>query len=248
MNTYFRTLNILTFCLALPSVLHAEAHKWKSKDGRTVQGEFISRDDAGFKVKRTNGAVVTIPFDALHPSSLEYLNENHPQVDAPEEVGNAFGPLSFGDSRDQVEEKLVNSKLVTTKTQKNLFGRVGLNGIFETAVPLSNLPCFLYFDWDENNNLNEITIRTTDIDGAEYDGKLQATWSETVDTLKKLYGKPLSNSPMPKKEDLQHGLMLASHLWRNDRGSILVGPGQHMGKYNVSIRFVDKVIKPVATP
>ena len=199
MSTYLRTLNILTFCLVLPSTLHAEAYTWVAKDGRTILADFVSRDDDSVKVKKADGTFVSIPFDMLAASSIEHLNQKHPLIGEKEVIGNAFGPLNFGDNRDIVEEKLLASKLVTTKTDKNLFGRVGLNGIFETAVPLSNLPCFLYFDWDENNNLNEITIRTTDIDGAEYDGKLQATWSETIDTLKKLYGKPLSNSPMPKK-------------------------------------------------
>ena len=42
--------------------------------------------------------------------------------------------------------------------------------------------------------------------------------------------------------------MLASHLWRNNNGSILMGPGLEQGKYNVSIRFVEKMMKPVSTP
>ena len=250
MNNYSHTLTALAFCLTLPTSLNAEPYSWKSKDGeRSFLAEFVSRDESSVTVKKTDGKVFTVPIADLHISAQDHLTKMHPHgEDKPEVVGDAFGPLSFGDTREEVEKKLLNSALVTTKTDKTLFGRTGLNGIFETAVPLGNLPCFLYFDWNDSGNLSEITIRTEGMGSADYNGKLQKTWSDTVETLKKLYGKPLSGNPLPKQDKLENGLMLASHLWRNNNGSILMGPGQEAGKYNVSIRFVEKMMQPVTTP
>ena len=252
MNTYFRTLTPLALSLVFPSVLNAEAFTWKEKGSeRSVLGEFVSRDEANITVKRSNGKEVTIPIASLDSTCQAHLDKNHPflpEGEKPEVVGNAFGPLNFGDSRKEVEEKLVNSSLVTTKVEETFFGRTGLNGIFETAVPLGTLPCFLWFEWNDAGNLSEITIRTEGMEASAYDGKLRSTWDATIETLKKLYGKPLSGNPLPKQEELENGLMLASHLWRNNNGSILMGPGQEQGKYNVSIRFVEKTINPVVTP
>ncbi|MGJ8723467.1 MAG: hypothetical protein ACSHYB_02830 [Roseibacillus sp.] len=251
MKIYLSTLSALTLCLSL-SPLRAEPYEWKAKDGeRSILAEFVSRDETSVVIRKTNGSAVTVKIDELHTASKNHLNQNHPLGGAkrePEPAGDAFGPLNFGDSREEVEEKLVNSTLVTTKVDETLFGRTGLNGIFETAIPLGGLPCFLYFDWNESGNLHEITIRTKGVDSSQYNGKLRSTWSETVATLEKLYGKPLSGNSYPKQDDLENGLMLASHLWRNTKGSILLGPGQEHTGYNVSIRFVDKLIQPVATP
>ena len=191
MNNYSRTLTSLALYLLLPSSLNAEAYSWKSKDGeRSFFAEFVSRDELNVTVKKSDGKTFTLPIEDLHTSTQDYLTQTHPYgAEKPEVIGDAFGPLSFGDTREEVEEKLLHSSLVTTKTEKTLFGRTGLNGIFETAVPLGSLPCFLYFDWSDSGTLSEITIRTEGMGSADYEGKLRATWNETVETLKKLYGK-----------------------------------------------------------
>ena len=246
-------LALLTLSLALVIPLAGEARPWKNSDGqKSILAEFLSRDESTVTLRKADGRVLTFSIEKLHQDEQDFLNKNHPHLAPKEEeepVGDAFGPLRFGDSRDEVEDKLSKSAIVKTTVDKGLFGRTGLNGIFETTEGIGGLHCFLYFDWSDAGNLREVTLRTNGLDGPAYTNKLRATWSELIELLNKLYGKPLSMAPYPKQEELQDGLMLASHLWRTGDGySVLLGPGQEQKKYNVSVRFTTKRIQPNVVP
>lgn len=226
---------------------------WKSSDGsKSLQAQFLSRDESTVTLRRADGRVLSFAIAKLHEDEQSYLNQTHPfreEEGAKEPVGDAFGPLQFGDSRNEVEEKLLASSVVKTDVDKTLFGRTGLNGVFETSQTIGGLPCFLYFDWNKSGNLQEVTLRTKGLAAPSYATKLQATWNELIDLLNKLYGKPISIAPYPKQNELQDGLMLASHLWRTSDGySVLLGTGQEQGSFNVAVRFTTKRIQPVVTP
>lgn len=226
---------------------------WQNSTGtKSLHAEFFSRDDSTVTLRKTDGRILTISLDKLHTDELSFLNKKHPHSppkEADEPVGDAFGPLRFGDSRNEVEEKLLNSSIVQTKTDKTLFGRTGLNGIFKTTQTIGGQYCFLYFDWNESGNLREVTLRTAGLTGMAYEAKLRATWSEAINLFTKLYGKAISSSSYPKQDELEDGLMLASHLWRTSDGySVLLGPGQEQSSYNVSVRFTTKRIEPIAIP
>lgn len=250
------SFKILTTCLLIFGTTAsslAEVRSWKSSDGtKTLKADFLARDESTVTLRRTDGRVLSFSIDKLHQDEQTYLNKNHPYVaddEQEEPVGDAFGPLRFGDSRTEVEEKLLASKVVKTDVNETLFGRTGLNGIFETSQTIGGLPCFLYFDWNKSGNLQEVTLQTKPLAITSYTTKLHATWNELITLLNKLYGKPVSVSPYPEQKELQDGLMLASHLWRTSDGySILLGTGQERSNYNVSVRFTTKRIQPVVIP
>lgn len=234
---------------------NGDTRTWKNAEGnKSFEAEFISRNNKIITVRRKGGQIQTFPIQMLHESDQIFLEVNHPlKPESPEkqeeETGDAFGPLRFGDNRSEVEKKLLASPIVKTKVEETLFGRTGLNGVFETTETIGGLPCFLYFDWNSSGKLREVTLRTKEIGESSYNGKLHSTWEELVSLLNKLYGKPLAAGIYPSKTDLQEGLMMGSHLWRtNDGHSILLGTGQERAGYNVSARFTTERINPIATP
>ena len=125
-------IQIVSAALLLVSVASGEVRTWKSANGHKTEAEFLSRDEAAIKLKKANGTIVNVPIDKLHPDEQKYISETHPLLsDAPNEVnlapGNAYGPLSFGDSFEEVKAKLFAWPLVKTKMKNNLIGRTGLN-------------------------------------------------------------------------------------------------------------------------
>ena len=245
------TLPLLATCISL--IAQADGRSWKNTDGtKSIQADFLSRDANSVTLRRSDGRVLTISIDKLHPGEKTFLDTNHPfqpsEVDE-EPEGDAFGPLRFGDTRAEVEEKLSKSSIVKTDIDSGLFGRTGLNGVFETTETIGGLHCFLYFEWTHSGTLQEVTLRTKALDASSYRHKLEATWSDLIMLLNKLYGNPVSKAPFPERKELQDGLMLASHLWRTSDGfSVLLGPGQEQSNYNVSVRFTTKRIQPVPLP
>lgn len=249
-STFLVALTLLLSSLSLA----AEQRAWKSSDGtQTLQATFLSRDETSVTLRRSDNRVLTFAISKLHRDDQSYLEKNHPYK-APdgkeaEPEGDAFGPLRFGDTRKEVEAKLLESSIVKTAVNDDLFGRTGLNGVFETTQTIGGLPCFLYFDWSGSGGLQEVTLRTKALSGESYDGKLRATWTELISLLGKLYGKTLSDAPYPERKELQDGLMLSSHLWRTSDGySVLLGAGQELSEYCVSVRFTTKHINPIVIP
>ncbi|MBK1833797.1 hypothetical protein [Roseibacillus ishigakijimensis] len=233
------------------SFLCGQTREWKNTDGsKSIVATFVSRDTETITLKRSTGETLTFPVTRLHESELTYLDDNHPlETGGGTEQGNAFGPLSFGDSRAEVEEKLLQSSFVKTKVDRGLFGRTGLNGIFETAQSIGDLPCFLYFDWDTAGGLREVTLRTKDEAVGSYRSKLHPTWTELIELLAKLYGNPLSKSPFPEANKLEMGSIIGTHLWRTGEGhSVFLGPARSMDGYNVSVRITTERIEPVPVP
>jgi len=228
----------------------AEERAWRSSDGeRSIAGTLLSSDSTNITLRRSDGRVITFPIAKLHLDDQAYLKANHTpgtETEEAELVGNAYGPLAFGDNRTQVEKKLSESSFVKTDVDKTLFGRVGLNGIFYTTETIGGLHCFLYFDWNEGGGLKEVTLRTKPLAKSKYNTKLRSTWSDLLNLVNLLHGKPLSHSEYPNQSELQDGLILNSHLWRTNEGnSVLLGTAQDNDDYSVCLRFTSERIQPV---
>lgn len=231
----------------------AESRAWKNASGeQSINARFISRDSSYITLLRDDQQVLTFAISKLHQDDQLFLNNEHPfQPDdtVVEPVGDAFGPLAFGDNRKTVEEKLLASPLVTTKANEGLFGRTGLNGIFETTEKIGDLSCYLYFNWTTNGGLSEVTLRTKSLPSSAYTTDLHQTWQDLASLLGKLYGKAVSQTTYPKRNELQDGSILSSHLWRTDDGhSVLLGTGQEIETYNVNVRFTTQRVQPVRVP
>ncbi len=244
----------LLLYLAVASA-HAEIRPWKSTDGRILNADFVSRDATKVTVRSAAGKQVIIPLAKLHPDEIAWLNQNHslakpPSSDAPAPDPKAvFDTLLFGDDRETVTKKLKASKIVEMVGDETFFGRSGLNGAFATRQPVGKEKASLYFDFDGQGKLVEITLQTDLLPDSEYDSELKPTWEAFVELLSALYGKPVQKGPMPSKNSLQDGMFFPSHLWTlPSDNSALLGTARSGNKYQLVVRFTRKSITPVALP
>lgn len=241
-----RTSLLLLLAVASAS---AESRAWKSADGRVLQAEFVSRDAASVTVLTDAGKQLTIKTSQLHPDEIAWLNQNH-SLDGPAPDPNAvFDTLLFGDNRETVTKKLKASKVVEMTTDEAFLGRSGLNGVFFTRQPIGKEKASLYFVFSSDAKLEELTLQTELLPGAEYDTELKPTWEAFVELLSALYGKPVQKGPMPAKSTLKDGMFFPSHLWSLPGGnSALLGTACTGNQYQLVVRFSRKAIKPVEIP
>lgn len=164
-------------------------------------------------------------------------------------LGGVYGNLEFGDDRDTVTEKLQKSSLVDQTIDTTLIARTGLNGVFKCKAKLAGLTYQLYFDWDENGGLKEITLRSENIEKAKYSSTLYKAWAAAAKLFTQVYGEPAQNAGFPDKLDAaKHGIMM-SHIWhKGDKQSILMGSAVKEEQCFLAIRFLNQHIEPVRIP
>ena len=235
------------------SVSSLSARTWKSASGdKSFDASYVS-NDGKLVTLRKGGRILTFSIAKLHADDQAWLKANHPPTEKEKGVkkaaaavprGAAFDTLKFGDSRKEVVEKLSNSSNVVSSVPPAMISRVGLNGIFKTKQTIGGLHCYLYFDWDNNAKLKEVTLRTKGKSLDAYGGTLRNNWSELIKLLTILHGDALQGAPYPNSADLQDGLILGSHLWRTeDEHSVLLGTGQDSNLYSVVVRITNERIK-----
>ena len=138
---------IIALIIATTLSAHAEYREWKSANGsRSLAGEFVSRDDKSVTIRRKNDRrKFTLKFSQIHPSEVKWLDTHHPlpgkEFYNPTEM---FDVLSFGNSMGEVIEKLENFKKVKANIPKTMFGRGGINGVFEPIHPVGELNSLYY--------------------------------------------------------------------------------------------------------
>lgn len=245
-------MRILAFLFLIScSALSAEERTWRNATGTSsFDADYISNDGKLVTLRR-KGRILTFAIEKLHPSDQEWLKTNHPatKVTKPGDIkvpeGAAFDTLEFGDSRDTVLKKLNESPNIDGSVAEVMLARVGLNGVYRTKQTIGGLHCHLYFDWTSNNRLSEVTLRTKPLPRENYGGKIKSNWSELIELLTILHGKPVQNAPYPDSDELQDGLILSSHLWYSDKGhSILLGTGQEGANFSAVVRITSQHIAP----
>ena len=246
----------LVSCLLITSALglHAAPREWKSADGqRSTAGELVSRDATSITILRTTDSKqLTIQLNQLDPNDRAWVNTNHPlagtKAPAPDESA-IFDTLAFGDSRETALAKLKASKFVALTTDETFIGRSGLNGIFRTRQKIGALSAMLYFDWTEDGKLKELTLQTDPLPADAYKSELEPSWKAFAELLETLHGKPVQKGTFPEMATLADGSFSPSHLWKLESGgSTLLGTARDGAKYQVVVRFTEKMIQPVEIP
>lgn len=242
---------IACFLLTL-SVLQAETHVWRSADGgKSIHGQFVKRDESSVTILRSNMRQVTIPLEKIHRDDRAWLNSRHPLAvkEPPPATQYVFDKLEFGDSRAQVTEKLKASKLVKATMPETLFARTGLNGIFHTQHKVGGLEASLYFDWNENGGLKEVTLQTTPLSGNDLEARLTPSWKEFIELLSTLHGQPINAHEKLDIASIPDASMTATHLWKLEhRGTAMLGTARNGNAYQIAVRFTTEDIKPVIIP
>ena len=160
-----------------------------------------------------------------------------------------YGPLEFGDNRDTVIRKLNSSNLVTKKVADTFLGRTGLNGIYECTNKLAGMTYFLYFGWDDRGGLTEITLRSEEISGSQYNTKMKDAWNKANDLFTNVYEHPVQAGDYPEKSKFKSYPILMTHMWhKGSKQTIMIGPGLQDNKTFLNIRFVNQKIEPIRIP
>ena len=253
---------IATLILSFAS-LSASPREWKNAAGtQSFKATYLSNDGKQVTLRRGQ-SILTFDITKLHPDDQAWLKQNHPvgktaakqnteshpkktaETAPPTPKGAAFDALQFGDSNSEVIEKLRNSQMLECTVPEVMLARLGLNGNFRTKQAIGGLHSHLYFDWDDDLKLKEITLRTKPKDPTHYQSQLQRSWKEFIQLLTILHGDALQSAPYPKAENLQDGLILGSHLWRSENDhSVLLGTGQEGKNYSVIVRITSELIEP----
>jgi hypothetical protein len=262
MRIFSLSLFLIAFCLC--HTVSAETRKWQSKDGsKFIIAEYLKHDALTVTVKRADGKIVTLGRKDLHEQDANYLTtlpegqekKDTPKGDLAEKGGAAvmeetavFDTLKLGDTRAEVQAKIKASKLLELTVDEMYLGRLGLNGSYRTKQTIGGLKCSLYFDWDSNGLLSEVTLQTTPQSSSSYNDSLKDTWSELAKLMTTLHGAPLQKADFPAANQLENDMSLNSHLWRlHGRGSALLGTSKSTDGYMVSVRFTTETIEPVVT-
>lgn len=245
---------IACFLISAP-LLHAAPRAWKNADGqRSVQGEFIKRDTSSVTIRRADQKEVTIPISQLHQDDLDWLDAHHPtaapitaiKTDEPMETNPVFDELCFGDKRAEVLEKLKSSQIVELSVAETFLGRTGLNDVFRTRKKIGGLNASLFFDWAEDEGLQEITLQTPEVAAGEFDSQLKPCWEEFIKLLTNLHGKPVTSSSGLNLASVPDGGLLPTHLWKlQGTGTALLGASRDGSHYHVVVRFTRKDVQPV---
>jgi hypothetical protein len=243
---------IALFLLAGSLSASAEPRTWKSADGsKTFQGEFINREGVKITVQPVGGKEVTFDIGKLHPDDQKWVNLYHPMDGSKkselQESNGVFDELEFGDTRQQVYEKLKVSKLVEPVGKETIFGNTAMDGGFRTKQAIGELHASLFFTWGDDGNLVEISLQTDPLGGISYDDSLKMCWENLIEILSTFHGEPVQSAPYPPRNQIQESQILCSHVWRLEKGgTAMLGTSQATGgKYMVVVRFSKKTVEEV---
>ncbi len=238
---------IIALLFSLTFIAAAEVRDWKNADAsKSLKGEFVKRDDKSVTIRRkADRKTFTIPFTQLHADEIKWLNMTHPLPGQEPKVGpTTFNPsvmyeeLSFGDDMNTHIDKLEKSEHVKASVPRALFGRGGINGIFKTVKPMGGMKANLYFDWNDENKLKEISIRTKPEPASSFDAKLKPCWEACIQQLTEDLGEPVGGLPDLDITSIPNKQISFTHHWKlKDGGSALVGAGHEDGQYLIIVRY-----------
>lgn len=87
---------LFSFFLTLPLIANDSLRTWTSKDGRTIEGQFIESSNESVSILRKNRKKVTIPFAMLSDNDVTFIREKIAQdeLDQKRKAGLKEGPYA----------------------------------------------------------------------------------------------------------------------------------------------------------
>jgi len=250
---------LLTLLFAGTTVpLFAESRTWKSADGASsFSGEYVSHDAKQVTIRREDGKVFTVDYSKLHADDKTWVTaqpagsgtKEPAKPEAAPDPKAVFDTLCFGDSIETVKTKLKESKAVETTLDDTYLGRTGINGVYRTRQKIGGLHCELFFDWTGMDTLSEVMLQTQGQPASAYPTQLKETWTELVELMSALHGKPVTSGSYPGVSQVKDDMFLPSHLWKlQSGGSALLGVSMQGGAYLVVVRFTKDKVEPARFP
>lgn len=225
----------------------AEFRPWRNAEGnKSIEGRFIKRDDTSLTILRRDRKELTLPLSKIHADDVRWLNEKYPAPPPPpiKPVG-VIDELHFGDTPGEVTAKLKKSFMFEATVADTFLARTGLNGVFRTKKTIGGYHCLLSFNWHEAGGLKDITLQTPAENLSSWDAKLKPCFTEMVQLISALHGKPIIANEKIDLTELDDDSMTANYLWRLEpKGSVLLGPAKEKGKLLVAVRFTEETHQP----
>jgi hypothetical protein len=247
---------LITLFAATLTLAHAAPRTWRSLDGtKSFDGEFVKREGPAITIAQAiGGKEITFNITMLHAEDQKWINLYHP-IDASKKSGRestgVFDDLNFGDSLQQVEDKLKKSEIVessTVTTAKNSFFGISTAGPeYRTKEKIGELNASLHFAWDENDGkLTEIYLQTEPLAAISYDDSLKGCWSEFIELLTSLHGEPVQKSNFPGRSQVPQDSVIGSHIWKLEKGgTAMLGTARAGERYIVVVRFSKKSVEEI---
>jgi hypothetical protein len=246
----------LVILASLATLVSATAapRTWRNADAsKSFDGEFLAREGKKITVRQITGKEITFDMNFLHEDDQKWINLYHPtdtsvKTSAPVSSG-VFDELNFGDTPQQVEDKLKKSQIVETSTgvtqKSTLFGGIATGGDYRTRQKIGDLYTYLYFTWDEKDgSLAEISLQTESLSSISYNDTIKDTWSQLIELLTALHGNPAKSAPFPSSNQIPADTIIGSHVWKLEKGgTAMLGISQSEQKYLVVVRFSKKTIE-----
>jgi len=242
------------FIFIILSLVPLTARTWTSADGKkTIDGEYVSHTDEQVVIKRGTKNL-TVKYEFLSTLDREWVEDldkvsDPDQSSALEDAGRLKTLLALvqhGDGEGTVVRKLEKNPHIEASLSKTFLARVGLNGFFKTKETLNGKQYVFHFDWDENDRLTCITLRSEEFPRAEFKQGVKNAWLAGNKLISQSYGEAKQTSDFPPVSSLSPDAnLMITHVWHPEgtKKTIALCVGIDEDNAFIALNYYDRFIE-----
>lgn len=242
------------FIILILSLTPLTAKTWTSADGKkTIEGDYVSHTDKHVVIE-SGAKNIIIKYEFLSAPDRRWVENLNKASDSDQPVSSKnpahlktlLALVQHGDSEQAVVGKLEKNTNVEAALSKTFLARVGLNGFFKTKELLNGHHYAFYFDWDENDRLACITLRSEDFPQAEFKQGVKNTWLTGINLVSQCYDEAKQASDFPLVSSLSPDTNLMITHVRHPQGTsktVALCVGIEEDKAFVALNYYDRIIE-----
>lgn len=239
------------FIILILSLTPLTARTWTNEDGKkTIEGDYVSHTDKHVVIKRGAKNII-IKYEFLSASDREWVGNldkasDPGQSDTPVDLKTLLAVVQHGDREQAVVGKLEKNKHVDASLSKTFLARMGLNGFYKTKEILNGHHYAFHFEWDGNDRLTCITLRSEDFNRAEFKQDVKNTWLDGIKLVSQCYGEAKQASDFPPVSSLSPDAnLMITHVWhpQDTNKTVALCVGIEEDKAFVALNYYNRVIE-----
>jgi len=214
---------------------------WTSNDGLKITASLTHLEGDSVTLAMEGGKVYTLPLVRLSEEDQQSARELWDSMQAGEDKDSAvenptviFNAFRFGADRDAVAATLESSPRFRASIDESMLARVGLNGFYK--VTYAEVEYSVFFDFGGNGRLDEVILRSEEIDSAEYESELKQQWQQMREHLIPVFGESNRETAFPEISEIPDGRALTTDIWSADGRHYYLFVGQVNGRVNYELR------------
>lgn len=243
---------LITFLIL--SLTPLSAKTWTSADGaKTIEGDYVSHTDEQVVIK-SRGKEIIIKYEFLSALDRKWVEDldKAPAADpAVSQKDSArlktlLAVVQHGDTKQAVVSKLEKDPSIDASMSTTFLGRMGLNGFFKTKEALNGHRYAFHFDWDDNDRLSCITLRSEDFPQDEFKQGVKNSWLAGIKLVSQCYDEAEQASDFPPVSLLSpEANVMITHVWHPQGTSKTVAlcVGIEEDKAFVALNYYDRIIE-----